>query len=65
MPEVCGSQQAGISWPIQELSVAPVPQLSGGSALTWWYDWNKNHGTQLFYDESADVGVSAEFVPML
>jgi hypothetical protein len=37
-------------------------QLTLAQTLTWWWDWNKNYGSQLF--TQGVPSLSAEFVPM-
>ncbi|KAK8845492.1 hypothetical protein IAR55_006205 [Kwoniella newhampshirensis] len=56
--------KVGISWPVQEKDAAPVAQFfSSGSAISWWYDWNKNWNQGLFNADG--VSISGEFIPML
>ncbi|ORY23620.1 hypothetical protein BCR39DRAFT_346299 [Naematelia encephala] len=57
--------QAGISWPIQELTSDPVAKFfQPGSKLDWHYNWNKNWDV-LLPQTAPGLKIDAEFVPMI
>jgi hypothetical protein len=57
--------KAGLSWPQQERTIVPVIQFFGSnSTLTWWFNWNKNYGIDLFTFDKSNVRITADFVPM-
>ncbi|CAD6588947.1 MAG: hypothetical protein TREMPRED_005205 [Tremellales sp. Tagirdzhanova-0007] len=62
------SGKAGLSWAAQEGSAAPVALFFGsGSALTWWFDWTKNYGSDFFRGDislATPVSINAKFIPM-
>ncbi|WWD22445.1 hypothetical protein CI109_106936 [Kwoniella shandongensis] len=56
--------KVGMGWPVQEKDAAPIAQFfTADSAVSWWYDWNKNWNQGLFNADG--VTVSGEFIPML
>ncbi|WWC85956.1 uncharacterized protein L201_000826 [Kwoniella dendrophila CBS 6074] len=56
--------KAGIGFPVQEGSAAPVSQFfTPDSTVSWWFNWHKNWNQGVM--QADNVTIDAEFIPML